>query len=69
MVHPQRGRRDLKRLLNEARVPVFARDRLPLLYAGSELLAVAALPGYDRVGGEGAQLLWEPPTSDVGLSW
>lgn len=69
LVHPQRGRRDLKRLLNEARVPVFARDRLPLLYAGSELLAVAALPGYDRVGGEGAQLLWELPTSDVGLSW
>lgn len=69
LVHPQRGRRDLKRLLNEARIPVFARDRLPLVYAGSELLAVAALPGYDRVGGEGAQLLWEPPTSDVGLSW
>ncbi|MBB6341394.1 tRNA(Ile)-lysidine synthase [Pseudomonas fluvialis] len=69
LVHPQRGRRDLKRLLNEARIPVFARDRLPLLYAGSELLAVAALPGYDRVGGEGTQLLWEPPTSDVGLSW
>ena len=69
LVHPLRGRRDLKRLLNEARIPVFVRDRLPLVYAGEELLAVAALPGYDRVGGEGAQLLWGPPTSDVGLSW
>ncbi|PAV49046.1 tRNA lysidine(34) synthetase TilS [Pseudomonas sp. HAR-UPW-AIA-41] len=69
LVHPLRGRRDLKRLLNEARIPVFVRDRLPLVYAGAELLAVAALPGYDRVSGEGAQLLWEPPTSDVGLSW
>ncbi|MNH43388.1 hypothetical protein D3C79_1052790 [compost metagenome] len=27
-----RGRRDLKRLLNELQVPAFARCRLPLLY-------------------------------------
>jgi tRNA(Ile)-lysidine synthetase-like protein len=40
-----RGRRDLKRLLNERAVPVFVRGRLPLLFRGDELLAVANLPG------------------------
>ena len=39
-----RGRRDLKRLLNEAAVPAFARKRLPLLYCNGELVAVANLP-------------------------
>jgi len=39
-----RGRRDLKRLLNEAAVPAFARKRLPLLYCNGELIAVANLP-------------------------
>lgn len=38
-----RGRRDLKRLLNEQGVPGFVRGRLPLLYAGDQLLAVANL--------------------------
>jgi len=40
---PGRGRRDLKRLLNEAGIPLFLRDRLPLLYAGERLVAVANL--------------------------
>ncbi|HSC80246.1 MAG TPA: tRNA lysidine(34) synthetase TilS, partial [Chitinolyticbacter sp.] len=44
---PGRGRRDLKRLLNERGVPPFVRGRLPLLYRGDELLAVANLPGLD----------------------
>ena len=39
-----RGRRDLKRLLNEAAMPAFARKRLPLLYCNGELIAVANLP-------------------------
>ncbi|KZX51102.1 tRNA lysidine(34) synthetase TilS [Pseudomonas stutzeri] len=39
-----RGRRDLKRLLNEAGVPAFARGRLPLLYCEEQLVAVANLP-------------------------
>ncbi|AWT10813.1 tRNA lysidine(34) synthetase TilS [Stutzerimonas frequens] len=39
-----RGRRDLKRLLNEAGVPAFARGRLPLLYCDEQLVAVANLP-------------------------
>jgi len=41
---PGRGRRDLKRLLNEAGVPHFARSRLPLLYCNDELIGVANLP-------------------------
>lgn len=41
---PGRGRRDLKRLLNEAGVPRFVRSHLPLLYCNDELIAVANLP-------------------------
>ena len=41
---PNRGRRDLKRLLNEAGVPTFVRGRLPLLYCDDELVAAANLP-------------------------
>ncbi len=41
---PGRGRRDLKRLLNEAGLPGFVRARLPLLYRDGELIAVANLP-------------------------
>ena len=44
---PARGRRDLKRLLNEARVPGFVRSRLPLLYRDDELIAVANLPQFN----------------------
>ncbi|WP_164671502.1 tRNA lysidine(34) synthetase TilS, partial [Pseudomonas viridiflava] len=40
---PGRGHRDLKRLLNEHAMPAFVRKRLPLLYRGDELLAVANL--------------------------
>lgn len=60
-----RGRRDLKRLLNEFGVPHFVRSRLPLLYREDRLLAVANLPNL----GEGdCQLHWQPPTSAQGLS-
>jgi tRNA(Ile)-lysidine synthase len=34
-------RRDLKRLLAEYRVPPWRRDRLPLLYCGDTLIAIA----------------------------
>ncbi|OLF55377.1 tRNA lysidine(34) synthetase TilS, partial [Pseudomonas chlororaphis] len=65
---PGRGHRDLKRLLNEAGLPAFARGRLPLLYRGEQLLAVANLPGLDANAHEGWQLHWQPPSSDQGLS-
>ncbi|MBF8680006.1 tRNA lysidine(34) synthetase TilS [Pseudomonas fulva] len=62
---PGRGRRDLKRLLNELHVPHFLRLRLPLLYQGERLLAVANLPGL----AQGDYCLhWQLPTSAQGLS-
>lgn len=63
-----RGRRDLKRLLNEAALPAFARARLPLLLRADELLGVANLQGLRRGGEGGWSLHWEPPTNDSGLS-
>lgn len=65
---PQRGHRDLKRLLNEQGVPVFVRGRLPLLYLGEQLLAVANLPGLDASAHGDWRLGWCAPTSDQSLS-
>jgi len=62
---PGRGRRDLKRLLNEQQVPHFLRPRLPLLYQGERLLAVANLPGLVQAD---CQLCWQLPTNAQGLS-
>ncbi|NWL78219.1 tRNA lysidine(34) synthetase TilS [Pseudomonas taiwanensis] len=64
-----RGRRDLKRLLNESRLPAFVRGRLPLLFVDGELVAAANLPELDSRGAGSGQLRWSPPTSDQGLSW
>lgn len=61
---PGRGRRDLKRLLNERQVPHFMRPRLPLLYQGERLLAVANLPGLAQAE---CQLHWQLPTNAQGL--
>ncbi|MDG9924339.1 MULTISPECIES: tRNA lysidine(34) synthetase TilS [unclassified Pseudomonas] len=63
-----RGHRDLKRLLNERGVPAFVRGRLPLLYRGDELLAVANLPGLDGPPSGEWRLHWLPPTNAQGLS-
>lgn len=60
-----RGQRDLKRLLNEHQVPHFVRSRLPLLYAGEQLLAVGNLPAL-AVGN--CVLDWQMPTNAQGLS-
>ncbi|MGY2289022.1 tRNA lysidine(34) synthetase TilS [Pseudomonas sp. SDO528_S397] len=64
---PARGRRDLKRLLNESRVPGFVRGRLPLLYRGPQLLAVPNLAGLSAEAGDGWQLQWTPQNCDQGL--
>ncbi|MFJ2324024.1 tRNA lysidine(34) synthetase TilS [Pseudomonas sp. NPDC087817] len=64
----ERGHRDLKRLLNERAVPGFVRGRLPLLFRGEELLAVANLPGLDGNAQEGWKLHWQPIDEDQGLS-
>jgi len=65
---PERGHRDLKRLLNEHHLPLFVRGRLPLLYRADELLAVAKLPGLDGSARGHWRLRWLPPTNDQSLS-
>ncbi|MBX9912298.1 MAG: tRNA lysidine(34) synthetase TilS [Pseudomonadaceae bacterium] len=65
---PQRGRRDLKRLFNEAGVPGFLRSRWPLLYQGEQLLAVANLPQMSVAAPDTWQFVWQLPTSDQDLS-
>ena len=61
-----RGRRDLKRLLNEAGVPSFLRGRLPLLFRADELLAVANIPGLDSPR-EGLATVLEPADERPGF--
>ncbi|WPP01048.1 tRNA lysidine(34) synthetase TilS [Pseudomonas sp. HR96] len=56
---PSRGRRDLKRLLNEAALPGFVRSRLPLLFIDGQLHAVANL----GLSASAVQLHWTPPTN------
>lgn len=65
---PGRGRRDLKRLLNEARIPPFVRERLPLLYRGEVLLAVANLPELNETSADGWALNWLPAPGAQDLS-
>ena len=65
---PGRGRRDLKRLLNERGLPRFMRGRLPLLYRGEQLLAVPTLAGLWPDSTGDWQLHWMPQTCDQGLS-
>ncbi|WP_422911598.1 tRNA lysidine(34) synthetase TilS [Pseudomonas sp. MAC6] len=65
---PGRGRRDLKRLFNELRVPAFVRDRLPLLRLDNQVVAIANLPGLQGAADGSWQLHWLPPTNDQGLS-
>ena len=68
MLLPGRGHRDLKRMLNERRVPAFVRGRLPLLWRDGQLVALANLPGLDGPTDGAWRLIWQPPSSDQGLS-
>ncbi len=52
---PGRGRRDLKKLLQEAGVPEFIRPRLPLLRRDGQVVAVANL----RLDPSSAELRWQ----------
>ncbi|BDB18115.1 tRNA(Ile)-lysidine synthase [Pseudomonas sp. CYM-20-01] len=65
---PGRGRRDLKRLLNESGLPGFLRGRLPLLYQGPQLLGAPSLAGLWPSASDDWQLHWMPQTCDQGLS-
>ncbi|AWY43106.1 tRNA lysidine(34) synthetase TilS [Pseudomonas putida] len=64
---PGRGHRDLKRLLNESGLPLFARGRLPLLFAGGQLLAIANLAGLNGGPSGRWNLHWQPGDEDQGL--
>ncbi|WXL27203.1 tRNA lysidine(34) synthetase TilS [Ectopseudomonas mendocina] len=63
-----RGHRDLKRLLNEWRLPVFVRDRLPLLRKNGTVVALANRPELRSSSAQSCVIRWIPPTSDQGLS-
>jgi tRNA(Ile)-lysidine synthase len=68
MLLPGRGHRDLKRLFNELRVPVFVRDRLPLLRLDNQVVAIANLAGLQGPADGSWQLQWQSPTNHQGLS-
>jgi tRNA(Ile)-lysidine synthase len=65
---PGRGRRDVKRLLNECGLPGFVRGRLPLLYRGEQLLGIPTLAGLWPNSASDWQLHWMPQNCDQGLS-
>ena len=57
-VHPRRPRRSLKNLFQEAGVPPWERERLPLLYCGDELVWVPGLGVDVRFRGRGLVPEW-----------
>jgi tRNA(Ile)-lysidine synthase len=57
-LHPRRPRRTLKNLFQEAGVPSWARERLPLLYCGSELVWAPGLGVDVRYRGRGLVPEW-----------
>lgn len=56
---PTRGRRDLKRLLQEQNIPQFLRQRIPLVYMQQQLIAVANCALQDAQAKQ-LQLHWHP---------
>lgn len=56
----QRGRRDLKRLLQERQVPWFVRERIPLLRSAGEVVAVANYPELTAEGWQQVRCVWSP---------
>ena len=65
--HARRPRRSLKNLLQEARLPPWLRDRLPLLFCGDALVYVPGI-GIDMAFGAardepGIEPGWEPDSA------
>jgi tRNA(Ile)-lysidine synthase len=65
--HARRPRRSLKNLLQEARLPPWLRERLPLLFCGDALVYVPGI-GIDTAFGAardepGIEPCWEPDTA------
>jgi tRNA(Ile)-lysidine synthase len=59
-LHPRRPRRTLKNLFQEAGVPSWARERLPLLYCGNALVWAPGLGVDVRYRGRGLVPEWRP---------
>lgn len=57
---PTRGRRDLKRLLQEQNIPQFLRQRIPLVYMQQQLIAVANCCALQDAQAKQLQLHWHP---------
>ena len=57
-LHPRRPRRTLKNLFQEAGVPSWARERLPMLYCGNELVWAPGLGVDVRFRGRGLAPEW-----------
>lgn len=71
---PGRGHRQaLKKLLQAARVPTWARESLPLVYVDGELAAVADLwvcdPFAAKPGEAGWVIRWRPDRGVAGAEW
>ena len=59
-----RGRRDLKRLLQEVQLPTFLRGRIPLLLQDQQVLAVANFPQLTASNFSAVDFSWQPLVSD-----
>jgi tRNA(Ile)-lysidine synthase len=57
-LHPRRPRRTLKNLFQEAGVPMWARERMPLLFCGKDLVWVPGLGVDVRYQGRGLAPEW-----------
>ncbi|WP_232313320.1 tRNA lysidine(34) synthetase TilS [Enterovibrio coralii] len=59
--HPKgrQGKRKLKKLFQEYRVPTWERRRTPLIYFGDQLAAVAGLFVCEGFDGQDCELLWD----------
>jgi tRNA(Ile)-lysidine synthase len=57
-VHPRRPRRTLKNLFQEAGVPAWARERMPLLFCGEDLVWAPGLGVDVRYQGRGLVPVW-----------
>jgi tRNA(Ile)-lysidine synthase len=65
--HPRRPRRTLKNLFQEAGVPSWARERMPLLYCGKDLVWAPGLGVDVRYQGPGLLPEWHPASGKAEL--
>lgn len=61
--HGRKGSHPLKKLFQEWKIPVWERDRIPLLYWGEELVAVTGIVVADKyvtkIGISGYKIIWD----------